>query len=198
MRNAFTPPLNVPHSLSVSTETRQSLNHEADYNLPIYNPQHGHSYSEKKDRYSGKILDQSKAETQQGKHKTCLISETLMGLDGSVPVALLPAPLVSLRLESLPVCSSPGQMSHSSAIFYCLGIFIVTWASCLHFTAMASTVSCPLSTFKQGHSYHTLPVLSSSLTLHKENKRTPHSWILHASNPSTTWMALPSLAASLE
>lgn len=123
MRNAFAPPLNVPHNLSVSTETRDNLlNHEADYSLPIYNPQHKHSYSEKKDGYSGKILDQSKAETQPGKR---LVSGTLRGLDGSALLALLPAPL-SLRLDSLQACSSPGQMWRSSGIFYYLGISTAT------------------------------------------------------------------------
>lgn len=105
---------------------------------------------------------------------------------------------LSLGLDSLPACSSPRQMSHSSGVFYCLGTSTATWASCLHFTAMASTVSCPLRTFRQGHPYHMLLVLSSSLKLHKENREPLHSWVLHASNPSTTWMALPSLAASLE
>lgn len=43
----------------------------------------------------------------------------------------------------------PGQMSHSSGIFYCLRISTATSASCLHFTAMASSF-LPSQDFQAG------------------------------------------------
>lgn len=109
MRNAFTPPLNVPHSLSVSTETPDNLlilrhckiTKQITVFQSIYNPRHVHSYSKKKDGYRGKILDQSKAETQQGKHVWYL------GFNGHRwlhPSSFAASTTVSLRVALLDRC----------------------------------------------------------------------------------------------
>lgn len=97
MRNAFTPPLNVPHSLSVSTETQDNLlivrHCKITKQITVFQYIIHSTYIpilKRRMGYRGKILDQSKPETQQGKR---LVSGTLMGVDGSAPLALLPAPL---------------------------------------------------------------------------------------------------------
>lgn len=73
------------------------------------------------------------------------------------------------RLESLPVCSSPDRCRTVLASFTVSGSPLRLQLP-VYTSQQWPPVSCPLRTFKQGHPYHMLPVISSSLTLHKENR----------------------------